>query len=95
MLKTYFLSCKKKGDVKEYKLKFKEEKGVKVTFTQSGEDNIVDLQYDELASEENYDKNFTAKVTLRIKFHQQSATGTDKYRESRPPKPVPEIVIEP
>jgi CheY-like chemotaxis protein len=56
---------------------------------------IVDLQYDELASGENYDKNFTAKATLRIKFHQQPATGADKYREPRPPKPVPEIVIEP
>jgi hypothetical protein len=50
-------------------------KRVKVTVTQNGGVNEVEM---ELGSGENYNKNYTAKRPLKIKFYQHPATGADK-----------------
>lgn len=95
MLETYSLSSKIKGEEKEYKLKFKVAKGVKVTFTQNGAVNEIDLEYDETASGGEQNKNYNVKGPLNVKFYQHPAAGEGKDGGPRPIKPDPNISIEP
>ena len=72
MLKSYSLSSKKK---KDYTIKFKVDKGVKVTFTQVGDTNQVHLNYDSNETGERYRRNYVVTGPLKLQFFQHESLG--------------------
>jgi hypothetical protein len=92
LLVSYDLSCKYNGSTKNYTLKFKVAKGVKVTFSQEGDINKVNL--DEGGGLKATDHNKTYKITgpLKVQFFQNSK---EDIQLKSPGKPDPDIFIEP
>ena len=92
MLVSYDLSCKYNGLTKDYTLKFKVAKGVKVTFLQDGDINKINLDYDNSLSNSDHSKNYKVTGPLNVQFFQ----NTKEAAESKlAPGPNPKIEITP
>ena len=89
MLKSYSISNKKKGD---YRVKFKVDKGVNVTFNIVGDINQVHLKYDSSETDERYDKNYVVTGPLKLQFFQHEALGKG---DPDPEDPNPDIFVGP
>lgn len=95
MLESYTLSCVKKGDEKDYKLKFKVAKGVKVSFNQVGDINEIHLNYDSDSKGNDYNKNYKVTGPLKVQFFQNHAVGAGKDAPPPPTPPDPDIEVGP
>ena len=88
MLVSYDLSCKYDGLTKDYTLKFKVAKGVKVSYSQVGNLNKIDLTED--GKLPGGDNNKTYKITgpLKVQFFQNqgndAAKGVEGANEEGP-----------
>ena len=87
MLQSYSISNKKKGT---YRVKFKVDKGVKVTFNVVGDVNEVHLKYDSLETDERFDKNYVVTDLFNLQFFQHEVLGKDGADD---PKAKPSIII--
>lgn len=92
MLVSYDLSCKYNGLTKEYTLKFKVAKGVKVSFSQSGDINKIDLTIGSVPGGD-HSKKYKVTGPLKVQFFQYPVASSAKA--SAPPPPDPSIDIEP
>ena len=72
MLQSYSLSSKKKGT---YRVKFKVDKGVKVSFNVVGDVKEVHLKYDSLETDERFDKNYVVTGPFKLQFFQYESLG--------------------
>lgn len=92
MLVSYDLSCKYNGLTKDYNLKFKVEKGVKVTFSQTGDINKIDLTVDDKLPGGDHNKTYKITGPLNVQFFQYSK---ESELSKAPVLPDPEIDIIP
>lgn len=95
MLESYSLSCKKKGGIKDYDLKFKVKKGVKATFSQVGDVHEIHLNYDTTSNNQDHNKNYKVSGPLSVQFFQHPAVGAGKDLAPPPIQPDPDIEIRP
>ena len=92
LLVSYDLSCKYNGSTKDYTLKFKVAKGVKVTFTQEGDVNKINLDEGGGIEVTDHNKNYIVEGALNVQFFQNSK---EDAQLKSPGKPDPKILIEP
>jgi len=92
LLVSYDLSCKYNGSTKEYTLKFKVVKGVKVTFSQEGDINKINLDESGGLEATDHNKNYVVKGALNVQFFQNSK---EDVQLKSPGKPDPDIEVGP
>lgn len=89
MLQSYSIKNEKKGT---YRVKFKVDKGVKVTFNVVGDVNQVHLKYDSEEKDERFKKNYVITGSqFNLQFFQHEALGKDHEVD---PEPKPIIVVD-
>ncbi len=93
MLESYDLSCKYNGLTKDYTLKFKVAKGVKVSYSQVGDVNKIDLTEDSKLPGGENSKTYKITGPLKVQFFQN--TKDDGLSKSSRTEPNPSIDIEP
>ena len=93
MLVSYDLSCKYDGLTKDYTLKFKVAKGVKVSYSQVGDVNKIDLTEDNSLPGGDNSKTYKITGPLKVQFFQN--TKGDELSKSAGTKPNPDLSIEP
>jgi len=72
MLVSYDLSCKYNGLTKDYTLKFKVEKGVKVSYSEVGGVNKIELTEGGKLPSEDHKKNYKITGPLNVEFVQNT-----------------------
>lgn len=77
MLVSYDLSCKYNGLTKDYTLKFKVEKGVKVSFSQVGDANKIDLTVDDKLAGGDHNKTYKVTGPLNVEFVQNTKGSSE------------------
>jgi len=92
MLLSYDLSCKKNGLTKDYTLKFKVEKGVKVLFSQDGDINKINLTVDDKSPGGDHNKTYKITGPLKVQFFQYPK---EEAQLKAPKDPAPDIEITP
>ena len=92
MLVSYDLSCKFNGLTKEYTLKFKVAKGVKVSYSQVGDINKINLTVDDKLPNSDHNKTYKITGPLKVQFFQNSKEASLLKGAV---KPNPNIIIEP
>lgn len=95
LLETYSLSCKKNGNAKNYKLKFKVAKDVAVTFKTVGDVSEIHLNIDNTVSDNEHQKNYNVTGSLKVQFFQHPAVGSGKDGGGTPLTPDPDLRIKP
>ena len=89
MLLSYDLSCKYNGLAKDYTLKFKVAKGVKVSFSQSGDLNKIELTIGSVPGGD-HSKKYKITGPLKVEFV-QNPKGSSEFKDAGGPV----IIIEP
>jgi hypothetical protein len=84
MLESYDLSCKYNGLTKDYTLKFKVAKGVKVTFSQVGNVNKINLTVDDKLPSSDHNKTYKITGPLNVEFV-QNTKGSTELKSSKGP----------
>ncbi len=88
MLQSYSIKNEKKGT---YRIKFKVDKGVKVTFNAVGDVNQVHLKYDSEEKDERFKKNYVITGSqFNLQFFQHESLGKDHDEDT---EPEPKIII--
>ncbi len=87
MLESYNLSCRFNGLTKDYTLKFKVAKGVKVSFSQAGDLHKIDLYYDSKLPGGNQKKNYKITGSLNVQFFQHTKKTESKGTPEDPEGP--------
>ena len=92
MLESYDLSCKYDGLTKDYTLKFKVAKGVKVSYSQVGDINKIDLNEDSRLPGGDNSKTYKITGPLKVQFFQNTK---ESELSKAPINPDPDVLVEP
>lgn len=92
MLVSYDLSCKYDGLTKDYTLKFKVAKGIKVSYSQVGDTNKIDLTEDSRLPGGDNSKTYKITGPLKVQFFQNTKESS---LSKVPVPPNPDLSIEP